>query len=105
LYETQDLQGRPVALLRSVASGSGSGSSGAAAASADGSAIMAFSTRCTHLGCQVRWQPTEQTFLCPCHMGVFDKTGKVISGPPPAPLAQYEVVVENDNVFLKFPEA
>jgi Rieske Fe-S protein len=31
---------------------------------------------------------------------VFDKDGKVISGPPPRPLSQYEVKIENDDLFI-----
>lgn len=87
MFKTQDLKGKPVAILR-----------------AEGNAVTAFSLTCTHLGCQVHWQAKEQNFLCPCHTAVFDKNGKVVSGPPPAPLMQFEVLVENDNVFLKFPE-
>ncbi|TDI85191.1 MAG: hypothetical protein E2O78_04900 [Caldithrix sp.] len=46
-------------------------------------------------GCQAR-----VTARCPCHDGVFDVNGNVVSGPPPRPLQKYEVDVdENDNVF------
>ena len=32
--------------------------------------VIAFSARCTHLGCKVRFK--EDAFHCPCHQGVFD---------------------------------
>ena len=66
-----------------------------------GSGLIAISTTCTHLGCKAYWEPDHNRFFCPCHNGVFDVTGKVVSGPPPRPLDRYEVEVdENDNVFV-----
>lgn len=53
--------------------------------------FTAFSINCTHLGCPVRWLPTANLFMCPCHGGVFYKDGTVASGPPPKPLVTYPV--------------
>lgn len=66
----------------------------------NGRDFIAMSNICTHLGCRVRWIDDQQRFFCPCHNGVFDKDGKVISGPPPRPLNQYEVKIENDDLFI-----
>ena len=66
----------------------------------NGRDFIAMSNICTHLGCRVRWIDEQQRFFCPCHNGVFDKDGKVISGPPPRPLSQYEVKIENDDLFI-----
>jgi Rieske Fe-S protein len=49
-------------------------------------ALHALSATCTHLGCQVRWDAATKNFRCPCHGGVFDAQGDVVSGPPPRPL-------------------
>ena len=67
--------------------------------------VRAFSTVCTHLGCQVHWKPGEKTFFCPCHNGVFDADGNPVSGPPPAPLAQNPVTVRGSSIFVTMPEA
>ena len=64
--------------------------------------FTALSNICTHLGCRVRWVPDEEKFFCPCHNGVFDKNGAVVSGPPPRPLNQYEVKEENGQLFVEY---
>ena len=38
-------------------------------------------TRCPHLGCQLSWNPDEQSWDCPCHGSRFDSDGKLINGP------------------------
>ncbi len=55
---------------------------------ADGQ-VKALSNICTHLQCDVHWNPTANNFLCPCHGGLYDIDGKNIGGPPPQPLAQW----------------
>ena len=60
-----------------------------------------FSRTCSHLGCLVRWDESKESFLCPCHGAVFDKTGAVVAGPPPRPLQKLEVKVENGLLYVK----
>jgi cytochrome b6-f complex iron-sulfur subunit len=60
----------------------------------------AFSLVCTHLGCNVVWKPDKKEFHCPCHDGLFDGRGNVISGPPPAPLERWKVKVDSGKVVI-----
>lgn len=63
--------------------------------------LKAFSAVCTHLGCITYWHQTRQVIQCPCHDGRFNPiNGAVISGPPPAPLAAYEVEVMGGQVYV-----
>jgi len=65
------------------------------------SGIKALSSTCTHLGCRVSWDADAKLFKCPCHGGVYDKTGAVVSGPPPAPLPSLMTRVEGDQIFIQ----
>ena len=62
--------------------------------------FLAFSRVCTHLGCLVKYHPDKEVFICPCHAGVFDLEGNVVSGPPPKPLPKFAVKVEGDNLVI-----
>jgi len=63
--------------------------------------FIAFSANCTHLGCPVRWLEGAKLFMCPCHGGVYYDDGTVAAGPPPHPLFQYDVRIENGVVRMK----
>jgi menaquinol-cytochrome c reductase iron-sulfur subunit len=62
--------------------------------------IIAINATCTHLGCIVSWDDDLQIFKCPCHDGRYDADGKVISGPPPAPLRRHKTKIEDGKIFL-----
>lgn len=67
----------------------------------NGRDYVAMSNICTHLGCRVRWISEQEQFFCPCHNAVFAKTGEVVSGPPPRPLDQFTVRVEDNQIFIQ----
>jgi len=62
--------------------------------------LVAFSQKCTHLGCVVFFQAAENRWHCPCHEGNFETaTGNVISGPPTRPLGRIAVEVRGDTIW------
>ncbi len=70
----------------------------------DSREFVALSNICTHLGCRVRWVDESRQFYCPCHAGVFDEDGDVVSGPPPRPLDRYPITVEQGELLLHLDE-
>ncbi len=66
----------------------------------NGRDFVAMSNICTHLGCRVRWIGDEELFFCPCHNAAFAKDGSVVSGPPPRPLDQFEVKIEDGQLYI-----
>ena len=65
------------------------------------SAVTALDSTCTHLGCRVSWDMDAKVLRCPCHGGVYDTTGAVKAGPPPAPLARLATRVEDGQVQVQ----
>jgi cytochrome b6-f complex iron-sulfur subunit len=61
---------------------------------------------CTHLGCVVPWNASENKFMCPCHGSQYDETGKVVRGPAPLSLALVHADVTEDDklVFSQWTE-
>jgi menaquinol-cytochrome c reductase iron-sulfur subunit len=66
----------------------------------DSREYIAMSNICTHLGCRVRWVAKADQFYCPCHDGIFDKQGDVVSGPPPRPLDRFEIRVQDGQILI-----
>ena len=62
--------------------------------------FRAFSQKCTHLSCLVKYRPDKKIIFCACHGGTFDLTGKNVSGPPPRPLEAFTVAVRGDEVVV-----
>ena len=68
--------------------------------------FVALSSTCPHLGCQVRWEPQNDRFFCPCHNGVFDPGGVATGGPPGEAgqrLAEYPLKVEDGLLHIAVP--
>ena len=50
---------------------------------------IAFSGKCPHLGCGFKWRKHKvlwPVLLCPCHVSIYDASGRVLEGPAPRPL-------------------
>ncbi len=72
-----------------------------------GEGVVALSDVCPHLGCKVHYDSAQSRFVCPCHNGVFDKTGTAVSGPPADEgknLKRFEVAQVGENLFLEYEE-
>jgi cytochrome b6-f complex iron-sulfur subunit len=78
----------------------------------DGKTFRAVSSVCTHLGCTVRAEATEQAdptdldgrrqvqvyrFTCPCHGSRYAADGSNVSGPAPRPLPAYRLTLAPDD--------
>jgi cytochrome b6-f complex iron-sulfur subunit len=78
----------------------------------DGKTFRAISAVCTHLGCTVRAEATEQRdqadpdgrrqiqvyqFACPCHGSRFLADGSNLSGPAPRPLPAFSLALAPDD--------
>jgi Rieske Fe-S protein len=65
-----------------------------------GGELRAFSAVCTHLQCTVQYRSDLEQIWCACHNGLFDLTGRTVSGPPPRPLEQLTASVRGDEVVV-----
>lgn len=66
--------------------------------------FSALSATCTHLSCTVQFKKDTEQIWCACHNGLYDLQGKNIAGPPPRPLAQYQVVLKDEKVIIALKE-
>jgi Rieske Fe-S protein len=62
--------------------------------------FRAFSALCTHLQCVVRYVPERTQIECPCHGGVYSMEGLNVAGPPPRPLTELAVLINDGTVIV-----
>src|SRR5437016_3612383 len=70
--------------------------------------VIAMSAACTHMGCIVQWQDSDNKFHCPCHGGLFSEYGKPENSSPIrylTSLPRLETKIENDKVYVRVPGA
>ncbi len=60
----------------------------------------ALSATCTHLDCTVQYRKDMGLIWCACHNGKYDLNGRNVSGPPPRPLEEYRVIIQNDEISI-----
>lgn len=65
-----------------------------------GGAVRTFVAVCTHEGCPLGWNPTQQLIRCPCHGSAFDTRGHVVNGPAKLPLTEIETIVERGQLSI-----
>jgi Rieske Fe-S protein len=66
----------------------------------DTGSFRALSATCTHLDCIVQYRTDLKQIWCACHNGLYDTTGRNVSGPPPRPLEQYQVNLVGDEIHV-----
>lgn len=82
--------------------------------------FAAFNAKCKHLGCTAQWRGPEEApdiipasniprqgqdiVICPCHLGTYDiyNSADVRYGPPPEPLDQLRLLIEDDLITIEF---
>ena len=62
--------------------------------------LRVFLATCTHLGCLVNYKKEKHEFVCPCHGGRYDLTGRNIAGPPPAPLTRLPIKTQDGMIIV-----
>jgi cytochrome b6-f complex iron-sulfur subunit len=66
----------------------------------DDGGLMAISMICSHLGCTVNWDASENVFKCPCHSSIFDKLGNVVKSPATKALNYHKVLLKDGNILV-----
>ena len=54
---------------------------------------------CTHKGCELN--PAGNLLVCPCHGSEFTNTGKVLEGPAEKDLHKFNVISDNENIYIQ----
>jgi cytochrome b6-f complex iron-sulfur subunit len=97
-FSFQSPTGVPVVITRKSSNGAGD--------SPTADDFLALSSVCPHLGCRVHWEPQNDRFFCPCHLGAFDPEGRPTAGPPLAAnqsLPEYPLKVEDGLLYINMP--
>jgi succinate dehydrogenase / fumarate reductase, iron-sulfur subunit len=63
--------------------------------------FIVFNSRCTHLGCMLRWDGGKNLFICDCHGGQFKPDGDVKAGPPPRSMDRYMTMLKEGHLFVQ----
>lgn len=62
--------------------------------------VLAFSRKCTHMGCAVgNFQ--DGLSNCPCHGSQYDTSGKPVKGPAANPLKEYAATLSGSTLTVK----
>jgi Rieske Fe-S protein len=62
--------------------------------------VVAFSSRCTHLGCELPL-PVKNVITCPCHGAGFTAEGKVTHGPAKIDLKYFPATLEGSVITVR----
>lgn len=62
--------------------------------------VIALSAICTHEGCLVDFDSTQNLIVCPCHGSEFAESGAVVRGPARTPLVSYPTALSGDQLVV-----
>lgn len=62
--------------------------------------VLALSAVCTHAGCTVDYNASQQQLDCPCHGSQFSTDGQVLHGPASRPLRVYTATIANNIITI-----
>jgi cytochrome b6-f complex iron-sulfur subunit len=66
--------------------------------------FIAVDIKCTHKGCDVKYDDKSTMFVCPCHDSKFDLNGVPKSGPAKKPLGVYKTSFKDGEVTIHLPD-
>jgi len=55
---------------------------------------------CTHQGCTVTYNSSNNQLPCPCHGSIYNISGGVVSGPATQSLKQYSVKINGNTLVI-----
>ncbi len=61
---------------------------------------VAYSSECTHFGCEVEFESFEAGYVCPCHGSTFDIEGSVTNGPAKQDLVRFDLEWDEAQITL-----
>lgn len=64
-----------------------------------GEQIIAIYQVCTHLGCLIPFEQSENRFICPCHGSTFERNSDYVRGPAGRNLDQFVTTVADDGTI------
>jgi Rieske Fe-S protein len=66
----------------------------------DADTVIALDARCTHAGCTVAFQKTNNDLECRCHGSTFALSGTVTHSPATLPLKKYAVTFDGTSIVI-----
>ncbi|MCC5926913.1 MAG: Rieske (2Fe-2S) protein [Bacteroidetes bacterium] len=66
-----------------------------------GGSFRAFTSICTHAGCDRSWNFSNQQFVCTCHGSRFNTRGEVVQGPANRNLQEFSVTQSGNIVTIQ----
>lgn len=62
--------------------------------------IKVFDAHCTHMGCVLNFNESENAFVCPCHSSKFSLDGTVLKGPAQKKLDTLSFTINQKNLLI-----